>query len=48
MPTARDPARRGNLTNPDPNPLLNPTPGTAAATAADKQAQKDCVPLGLG
>jgi hypothetical protein len=32
----------------DLNILFASTAGTAAETAADKQAQKDCVPLGLG
>jgi hypothetical protein len=32
----------------DLNILFNSTSGTPAEAAADKQAQKDCVPLGLG
>ncbi|HEX3540301.1 MAG TPA: hypothetical protein VHT75_07630 [Acidimicrobiales bacterium] len=32
----------------DLNILFNSTPGTAAEVAASTQAQKDCVPLGLG
>lgn len=32
----------------DLNILFNSTTGTAAAIAADRQAQKDCIPVGLG
>jgi hypothetical protein len=32
----------------DLNILFASTDGTPAAVAADKQAQKDCIPLGLG